>query len=103
MIVQRKGSGQGQTSHRSATVGQRPANSTEADRVLALLAKGFRRQHYVAIPTSRAATDHSNTAMLRMLQRHIGTRIRRIGIYRLSQAPPLQALQTTAPTHTKPD
>ncbi len=99
MILQRNGSGQRQTTHSGAFVGQRPANRSEADRVLALLAKGFRRQHNADIPIARAAIDHRNTAMLRLLKRHLGEHLHKISTSRVSQAPALQSLQTTA-THT---
>ncbi len=59
-------------------------------RSLALLAEGFRRQHTAAIPTARAAIDCRNTAMLRLLKRHLGAHLQSIGSSRLSQAPPLQ-------------
>jgi GNAT superfamily N-acetyltransferase len=59
-------------------------------RALALLAEGFRRQHAVAIPTARAAIDRRNTAMLRLLKRHLGAHLLAIGRSRLSMAPPLQ-------------
>ncbi len=58
-------------------------------RALALLAEGFRRQHAAAIPTARAAIDRRNTAMLRLLKRHLGTHLIAIGRSRLSLAPPL--------------
>jgi uncharacterized protein (TIGR03032 family) len=60
-------------------------------RALALLAEGFRRQHAAAIPTARAAIDRRNTAMLRLLKRHLGVHLSSIGRSRLTQAPPLQA------------
>ena len=59
-------------------------------RALALLAEGFRRQHAAAIPTARAAIDRRNTAMLRLLKRHLGAHLLAIGRSRLSMAPPLQ-------------
>ncbi len=116
MILQRNGSSHGQATIPSASVGQRPAHRTEAGsvrysslfvaaghrsraRALALLAEGFRSQHNAAIPTARAAIDHRNTAMLRLLKRHLGGHLHRISTSRVSQAPPLQSLQTTASTH----
>jgi GNAT superfamily N-acetyltransferase len=60
-------------------------------RALALLAEGFRRQHAAAIPTARAAIDRRNTAMLRLLKRHLGVHLSSIGRSRLTQAPSLQA------------
>ena len=59
-------------------------------RALALLAEGFRRQHAASMPTARAAIDRRNTAMLRLLKRHLGAHLIAIGRSRLSQAPPLQ-------------
>lgn len=59
-------------------------------RSLALLAEGFRRQHAAAIPIARAAIDRRNTAMLRLLKRHLGEHLHSIGRSRLSQSPPLQ-------------
>ncbi len=66
-----------------------PAHRSRA-RALALLAEGFRRQHAATIPTARAAIDRRNTAMLRLLKRHLGAHLNAIGRSRLSQAPPLQ-------------
>lgn len=66
-----------------------PAHRGQA-RALALLAEGFRRQHAAAIPTARAAIDRRNTAMLRLLKRHLGAHLLAIGRSRLSMAPPLQ-------------
>ena len=60
-------------------------------RSLALLAEGFRRQHSAAIPIARAAIDRRNTAMLRLLKRHLGAHLLSIGRSRLSQSPPLQS------------
>ncbi len=66
-----------------------PAHRGRA-RALALLSEGFRRQHAAAIPTARAAIDRRNTAMVRLLKRHLGTHLSSIGRSRLCQAPPLQ-------------
>jgi GNAT superfamily N-acetyltransferase len=64
-----------------------PAHRGRA-RALALLSEGFRRQHAAAIPTARAAIDRRNTAMLRLLKRHLGAHLSGIGRSRFSQAPP---------------
>jgi hypothetical protein len=53
------------------------------------LAEGFRRQHAAAIPTARAAIDRRNTAMVRLLKRHLGTHLSSIGHSRITQAPTL--------------
>lgn len=65
-----------------------PAHRTRA-RGLALLAEAFRRQHDAAIPIARAAIDRRNTAMVRLLKRHLGAHLLAIGRSRLSVAPPL--------------
>jgi hypothetical protein len=75
-------------------------------RALALLAEGFRRQHAATIPTARAAIDRRNTAMLRLLKRHLGVHLSSIGRSRLTQAPPLQAPPLEPPppqTSSPPD
>ena len=77
------------TSVRYSSLFVDPAHRSRA-RALALLAEGFRRQHAVAIPTARAAIDRRNTAMLRLLKRHLGAHLLAIGRSRLSMAPPLQ-------------
>ncbi|MFM7086683.1 MAG: TIGR03032 family protein [Cyanobium sp.] len=56
-------------------------------RALALLHEGFRRQHAAAIPIARAAIDSRNTAMLRVLQRHLGAHLQAIGQSRSSLSP----------------
>jgi hypothetical protein len=58
-------------------------------RALALLAEGFRRQHAAAIPTARAAIDRRNSAMLRLLKRHLGAHLSSIGRSLITQAPTL--------------
>ena len=74
---------------------------------LALLAEAFRRQHAAAIPTARAAIDHRNTAMLRLLKRHLGKHLASIGHSRLSKAPTLQLkhhhLETKPQPSPEPD
>jgi uncharacterized protein (TIGR03032 family) len=81
------------TSVRYSSLFVDPAHRSRA-RALALLAEGFRRQHAVAIPTARAAIDRRNTAMLRLLKRHLGAHLLAIGRSRLSMAPPLQPQPT---------
>lgn len=66
-----------------------PSHRSRA-RSLALLAEGFRRQHSAGIPIARAAIDRRNTAMLRLLKRHLGAHLHSIGRSLLSQSPPLQ-------------
>ncbi len=66
-------------------------------RALALLNAAFRRQHAAAIPIARAAIDHRNTAMLRLLKRHLAAHLIAIGRSRLSLAPPLHPPQPTPP------
>ena len=73
-----------------------PAHRGRA-RALALLSEGFRRQHAAAIPTARAAIDRRNTAMLRLLKRHLGAHLSSIGRSRFSQAPPPQSSSSLAP------
>ena len=73
-----------------------PAHRCRA-RALALLSEGFRRQHAAAIPTARAAIDRRNTAMLRLLKRHLGAHLSSIGRSRFSQAPPPQSSSSLAP------
>ena len=51
-----------------------PAHRGRA-RALALLNEAFRRQHAAAIPTARAAIDRRNTAMVRLLKRHLGAHL----------------------------
>jgi uncharacterized protein (TIGR03032 family) len=65
-----------------------PAHRGRA-RALALLNEAFRRQHAAAIPTARAAIDRRNTAMIRLLKRHLGAYLLAIGRSQLSLAPPL--------------
>jgi uncharacterized protein (TIGR03032 family) len=72
-----------------------PAHRGRA-RALALLSEGFRRQHAAAIATARAAIDRRNTAMLRLLKRHLGAHLSGIGRSRFSQAPTPQASQPQA-------
>jgi uncharacterized protein (TIGR03032 family) len=48
-------------------------------RALALLAEGFRRQHAAAIPLGRAAIDRRNSALWRLLHRHLGAHLSSIG------------------------
>jgi GNAT superfamily N-acetyltransferase len=72
-----------------------PAHRGRA-RALALLNEGFRRQHAAAIATARAAIDRRNTAMLRLLKRHLGAHLSGIGRSRFSQAPTPQASQPQA-------
>jgi len=52
---------------------------------------------------ARAAIDQRNTMMLRLLKCHLVAHLHKIGISGLSQAPPLQALHTTAATQTQSD
>ena len=102
--------------HNDAPVGWVLAHRTETDsvrysslfvalghrnraRAMTLLAEGFRRQHNAEIPIARAAIDHRNMAMLRLLKRHLGEHLHKISTSRLSQAPLLQSLRATAPTH----
>jgi uncharacterized protein (TIGR03032 family) len=66
-------------------------------RGLALLSEAFRRQHAAAIPTARSAIDRRNSAMLRLLKRHLGNHLIAIGRSRLSMAPPLQPPQQPPP------
>ena len=68
---------------------------------LALLKEGFRRQHAAAIPTARAAIDRRNTALLRLLKRHLGAHLSGIGRSRFSQAPPPP--ERPAPPSSSPD
>ena len=68
-------------------------------RAVTLLAEGFRRQHNAGIPIARTAIDHRNSAMLRLLKRHLGGHLHRIGTSRMSQAPPLKSLLASSPTH----
>ena len=75
-----------------------PGHRTRA-RGMTLLVEGFRRQHNAAIPKARAAIHHKNRGMLRLLQRHLGAHLHKIGTSRLSQAPPVQSLNATAPSH----
>jgi uncharacterized protein (TIGR03032 family) len=84
-----------------------PAHRGRA-RALALLSEGFRRQHAAAIATARAAIDRRNTAMLRLLKRHLGAHLSSIGRSRFSQAPPPQvpspqANQLQATTGQQPE
>jgi uncharacterized protein (TIGR03032 family) len=65
-----------------------PAHRGRA-RALALLSEGFRRQHATAIPTARAAIDRHNTAMLRLLKRHLGTYLSSIGRSLVTEGPTL--------------
>jgi len=89
-----------------------PAHRGRA-RALALLAEGFRRQHAAAIPTARAAIDRRNTAMLRLLKRHLGAHLSSIGRSLISQVltlipqpiqapPPLSASPTIPQPHEAP-
>ena len=104
--------------HHNTLVGWLLAQRTEADSVrysslfvatdhqgcargLALLAEGFRRQHNAAIPIARAALHRRDSAMLRLLKRHLGEHLHKIRYSRISQAPPLLSNQqalTTQPT-----
>jgi GNAT superfamily N-acetyltransferase len=74
-----------------------PAHRGRA-RALALLAEGFRRQHAAAIPTARAAIDRRNTAMLRLLKRHLGAHLSSIGRSLITQAPTLIPPPQQAPS-----
>jgi hypothetical protein len=78
-----------------------PAHRGQA-RALALLAEGFRRQHAAAIPTARAAIDRRNTAMLRLLKRHLGAHLSSIGRSRLTQGPSLEPPQQAPPPEPPP-
>lgn len=74
-------------------------------RGLALLAEAFRRQHAAAILTARAAIDRRNSAMLRLLKRHLEPHLSSIGRSRWTQAPPLIAktpLEPPPPQATAP-
>ncbi|SBO44419.1 TIGR03032 family protein [Cyanobium sp. NIES-981] len=66
-----------------------PAHRGRA-RALALLAEAFRRQHAAAIPTARAAIDRRNSAMLRLLKRHLGLHLSSVGRSRVTQSMLLQ-------------
>jgi uncharacterized protein (TIGR03032 family) len=79
----------GASSVRYSSLYVAPAHRGRA-RALALLAEGFRRQHAAAIPTARAAIDRRNTAMLRLLKRHLGAHLSSIGRSRLTEGPSLQ-------------
>ena len=103
--------------HHDAPVGWVLAHRTDAESVrysslfvapghrsrargMALLAEGFRRQYNGAIPIARAAIDHRNAAILRLLKRHLSVHIHAVGYSRISQAPSLQSrqqAQTTTP------
>jgi GNAT superfamily N-acetyltransferase len=83
LLAQRTGA----TSVRYSSLYVAPSHRGRA-RALALLAEGFRRQHSAAILTARAAIDHRNTAMVRLLKRHLGAHLSSIGRSRFSQAPP---------------
>ena len=75
-------------------------------RALAMLNEGFRRQHAAAIPTARAAIDRRNTAMLRLLKRHLGAHLSSISRSRFSQGPSLQpppAIPSKAAPEPSPD
>jgi uncharacterized protein (TIGR03032 family) len=96
--------------HRTSTASVRysslfvaPAHRGRA-RALALLTEGFRRQHAAAIPTARAAIDRGNTAMLRLLKRHLGKHLSSIGRSRLTQGPSLQPppLEPPSPQASSP-
>ena len=93
--------------HNDAPVGWVLAQATGADSVrysnlfvapdhrgrargLSLLAHAFRRQHDACIPIARAAIDGRNTAMLRLIKRHLSIHLHAIGSSRISQAPTLQ-------------
>ena len=67
-------------------------------RGLALLAEGFRRQNNGSISIARAALQRRDTAMLRLLKRHLGVHLHSIGSSRISQAPPLQSDQQAQTT-----
>ena len=71
-------------------------------RALALLSEGFRRQHAAAIPTARSAIDGRHPAMLRLLQRHLGTHLIAIGRTRSSMAPLLQSAPLEEPPQAAP-
>jgi ribosomal protein S18 acetylase RimI-like enzyme len=96
----------GASSVRYSSLFVAPAHRGRA-RALALLAEGFRRQHAAAILTGRAAIDHRNTAMLRLLKRHLGMHLGSIAHSRLSKAPALQLqhhlLETKAQPSPEPD
>jgi uncharacterized protein (TIGR03032 family) len=79
----------GATNVRYSSLFVTPGHRSRA-RGLALLSEGFRRQHAAAVPTARSAIDGRHTAMLRLLQRHLGTHLIAIGRSRSSQAPLLQ-------------
>jgi len=98
----------GATSVRYSSLYVAPSHRGRA-RALAMLAEGFRRQHAAAIPTARAAIDRRNTAMVRLLKRHLGAHLSSIGLSRTSQAPtchppPQQAppLQSAPPPIPEP-
>lgn len=78
-----------------------PAHRGRA-RALSLLAEGFRRQHAAAIPTARAAIDRRNTAMLRLLKRHLGAHLSSVGRSRFTQGPSLQPPPQQAPPPEPP-
>jgi uncharacterized protein (TIGR03032 family) len=77
-----------------------PAHRGKA-RALALLSEGFRRQHAAAIPAARAAIDRRNSAMLRLLKRHLGIHLSSLGRSRLCQGPTLAS--PLAPPPSIPD
>ncbi|MFN9546243.1 MAG: TIGR03032 family protein [Cyanobacteriota bacterium] len=56
-------------------------------RALAMLHEGFRRQHAAALPIAHAVIDSRDTALLRLLRRHLGAHLRAIGQSRFSQSP----------------
>lgn len=78
-----------------------PAHRGRA-RALALMNEAFRRQHAAAIPTARAAIDRRNTAMVRLLKRHLGAHLSSIGRSRLTQGPSLQLPPQQAPPPEPP-
>ena len=89
------------TSVRYSSLFVAPAHRGRA-RALALMNEAFRRQHAAAIPTARAAIDRRNTAMLRLLKRHLGVHLSSIGRSRLTQGPSLQPPPQQAPPPEPP-
>ena len=77
----------GASSVRYSSLFVAPAHRGRA-RAMALMVEGFRRQHAAAIPTARFAIDHRNSAMLRVLQRHLGAHLSGIGRSCSSQSLP---------------
>jgi hypothetical protein len=73
-------------------VGWVPAQRSRA-RGLALLVEDSRRQYNAGVPIARTAFDRRNTAMMRLLRRHLGVHLMNIGSSRQFQSPPLLAHQ----------